>query len=373
MIALVTDKINQYSETFIHNQIKFLKGNVLVLGDGYISEKFSEDRGATWNTVSRESKKRFWLLRKQKLSQEDSIVHLLKSKHVDVVLAQFGPVGVAWMPICKRADIPLIVHFHGFDAYRSDILSSVGLRYPELFKQAAAIIVVSHHMGRQLVNLGCLPEKLNFIPYGVDIDFFTPGNEPSQPQLLACGRFVAKKNPIKTIEAFNLAKKVIPNLQLTMIGDGPLLEASKNKVDDLDLNDSVRFAGVCLPEEVRDIMRDSMIFIQHSCIDDNGDAEGLPLAILEAGACGLPVVSTKHTGIPDTVIDGQTGFLVAEGDTKSMAEKITRLVWQKEERRRMRKAARKQIRTRFARTIYLSTLDKLIARVVSRQAEVKES
>ena len=110
-----------------------------------------------------------------------------------------------------------------------------------------------------------------------------------------------------------------------MMGDGPLRESSMRLADALGIADGVTFAGPGSHLEVVEAMRGVRAFVQHSRVTSYGDSEGTPVAVLEAGAAGLPVVASRHGGIKDVVVDGETGFLVDEGDFRAMAEHMTAL------------------------------------------------
>ena len=91
-------------------------------------------------------------------------------------------------------------------------------------------------------------------------------------------------------------------------------------------------------------MRDASVFVQHSITSGHGDKEGWPVAIAEASASRLPIVSTIHASIPEQVIDGSTGFLVAEGDENAMASAMTKLALNPSLRKRFGDSAREHIR-----------------------------
>jgi glycosyltransferase involved in cell wall biosynthesis len=110
-----------------------------------------------------------------------------------------------------------------------------------------------------------------------------------------------------------------------MVGDGPLLKTCQELARKLTIDNQVQFAGVHTRRSVAKLLRLSRAFVQHSVTAGNGDTEGLPLAILEAGAAGLPVISTRHAGIPDAVIEGENGLLVDEGDVQKMSEAMFQL------------------------------------------------
>lgn len=250
----------------------------------------------------------------------------LKKNKVDVILAEFGPTGVGVMDVSVQLDIPLVVHFHGRDAYEKDTLEVFGTAYQKMFSVAQAIIAVSHDMEKQLLNLGVPESKLYYNSYGVDITEFFPRNPATtSPIFLSVGRFVDKKAPHLTLLAFQKVLQACPEARLVMIGNGPLWEACQQLTTALQLSQSVEFLGECSHSEVASRMRSARAFVQHSVKTNSGDSEGTPVSILEAGASGLPIISTHHAGIKDAVIHGETGFLIDEFDFASMAEYMIKL------------------------------------------------
>jgi glycosyltransferase involved in cell wall biosynthesis len=90
------------------------------------------------------------------------------------------------------------------------------------------------------------------------------------------------------------------------------------------------------------------VFVQHSVVASTGDREGTPVAVLEAGAAGLPVVATRHEGIADVVVDGETGLLVEEGDVDGMGDALVELLTDPERARRIGRAARERVELLFS-------------------------
>src|ERR1051325_3728618 len=171
-----------------------------------------------------------------------------------------------------------------------------------MFRYAAAIIGVSKHMMGQLQSLGAPRDKLFCNPYGVDVAKFKQANlDSAVPQVIAVGRFVEKKAPYLTILAFKKVLKRIPEARLVMLGTGPLQEVCRQMIKAFHLEHAVELGGVADRDRVAALMQQSRVFVQHSLVPASADAEGVPNAILEAGACGLPVVSTRHGGIVDVV------------------------------------------------------------------------
>jgi colanic acid/amylovoran biosynthesis glycosyltransferase len=330
-ICIISPDKDVYSETFIRTHVHHLPGNIHFLYGGDLplffgnGQKLIQRFGLVHRILLSIDRK----IRGRKPSEERLRRKILKKyliKHrIDAVLAEYGPTGCSVKDVCRDSNIPLIVHFHGYDAYEHETLRRFN-NYRELFTMASGIIVVSRNMRKQLLNLGAPADKLFHIVYGVDPKEFNDAKpELNPPVFLFVGRFVDKKAPHLTVLAFRDVINFIPNARLIMIGDGPLLEACKQLVKALNISDSVEFMGRRSHQEVADVMKNARGLIQHSLKTNLGDSEGTPLAILEAGASGIPVVSTRHAGIPDVVIEGKTGFLVNEGDVIAMADAVIKL------------------------------------------------
>ena len=297
------------------------------------------------------------------LHQEKTAAYLkvFRERRIEAALAEYGEMGVHVMDAAKRAGIPLIVHFHGYDASVRSVLEEHRETYPQMFGIASAIIAVSRAMQRKLIELGAPEEKVHYNPYGVDCDRFR-GAEPgaAPPLFIAVGRFTKKKAPHITISAFAKVLTVCPKARLRMIGEGPLLEQCKVLAGNLGISSAIEFLGAQDHSVIEREMQNARCFVQHSVVAPSGDCEGTPVSILEAGATGLPVVSTRHAGIPDVVIEGETGFLVDEGDASGMADHMIQLAEQPELARSMGGVARKHIRANFSKEHRINNLRNII-------------
>jgi glycosyltransferase involved in cell wall biosynthesis len=250
----------------------------------------------------------------------------LRREKVTVVLAEYGYVGAMICDACKEANVPLIIHFHGADAHHYATVNKYRSLYADAFQYASKIVVVSKDMMNSVIGLGADEAKMVFNPYGVNTKVFTQVDVlHSQVNFLCVGRFVEKKSPLSTIKAFKIASQSFPEAKLWMVGDGPLLEEAKAFVRSQDLVDKVIFAGVLPQAEIILLMQKMRAYVQHSVIATDGDMEGTPNTILEASAAGLPIVSTRHAGIKEAVIDEVTGFLVNEHDVQGMASAMIKL------------------------------------------------
>lgn len=248
---------------------------------------------------------------------------LIRRHRPDVVLAEFGFHAVRVMQAAAFAEVPFVVHFRGSDLSAQRRIGVLCGRYRRLVSIASGGVCKSKQMAAKLEQLGMLPSRILISASGANPALFKAGNPAlAAPVFLAVGRFVAKKGPLKTIRAFALQ----PIGELWMVGDGPLFEDARRLVQDLQLQARVCFLGVKTQPEVADLMRQVRVFVQHSLIAPDGDSEGNPVSVMEAQLSGLPVVATRHAGIPDVVLDGCTGLLVEEGDVQGMAAAMERLM-----------------------------------------------
>ena len=327
-IAIVHDWPIALSETFIHAHAQRLPGVVgvfhsqkgLPVVDGRAVTDGRWTRARHRLTAS--------LLRRTRRSEADRAWEsALGAVAATVTLAEDGTTGTLVDRACERLDTPLVVHFHGFDASRTDILERKGADYRRMFGRSAAVVAVSRAMERQLLQVGCPRDKLVYNPCGVDCAKFA-GADPATaaPHFVAVGRMVEKKAPHLTITSFARVVAECPDARLRVIGDGQLLGVCRDLAAALGIEHAVTFLGAQPHEIVEQEMRQARALVQHSVTASNGDSEGTPVAVLEAGATGLPVVSTRHAGIPDVVADGVTGFLVDERDTEEMARRLITLI-----------------------------------------------
>ncbi len=293
-------------------------------------------------------------------SECEVVADFLRQRKVDVVLAEYGTTAAMMTPACRMAGVPLVAHFHGFDASRYDVIESFGERYQQMFQYASAVISVSLEMSKALLEIGCPNKKLHLNPYGPSPIFFDVTPNYHSNWLLAVGRLTAKKAPYLTLDAFRRAHEICPELKLRLIGSGELKEMCDRLIDAWGLRDHVEMIDVTSPEQIADYMEDAFAFVQHSVRAENGDAEGTPVAILEAGAAGLPVISTRHAGIPEIVDHERTGIIVEPGNTQAMANAIVELTQDRELAQWMGRSARARISNQFTLERHLEELDKIL-------------
>lgn len=252
--------------------------------------------------------------------RERAVERFLRRHKVDVILAEYLCDFLEFLPLIERMGLPYVVQGHGFDV--SSKLREPGMAERYLgYASARAVLTRSEFHRRRLIGLGLPAGKVHVNRGGVEIPPQLAGKPASAAKrFLSIGRLTPKKGPMLMLEAFRRAAARDPDVTLDYVGGGPLIWMARQVVDAAGLGDRVRFHGTAAESVKQELLRACGVFVQHNLTDpETGDEEGLPAAIQEAMAHGLAVVSTRHAGIPEAVIDGVTGLLVGEGDVEGMA------------------------------------------------------
>jgi colanic acid/amylovoran biosynthesis glycosyltransferase len=351
-----------YSETFIRDHINRLPcETIAIFGEGPTTE-YNERRivPLLLRVLSKAAPiTSSW--------QDGAIASFLRRERIEVVMAEYGTTAVPLIAACRKAGVPLVVHFHGFDAYNQSILAEHREGYRSLFEDASGIIAGSHAMEQHLLELGARREVLFYNPCGVDCALFARvDSSANPPTFIAVGRFVDKKAPHLTILAFERVHRVCPETRLVMIGAGALLDACRQMAVSLGLECAIEFKGTLEHRAVAEALRRGRAFVQHSVVTSYGDSEGTGLTVLEAGASGLPVVATRHGGIQESVIHGETGFLVDERDTSGMADYMIQLAREPQLAGQMGRRARAHVETNFSMESSISNLFDILKRCRNR-------
>jgi len=267
-----------------------------------------------------------WRGEARKYASTCSYLRTFERLRPQAVVAQYGPIGVTVLDACRALQLPLIVFFRGNDATCRSVVDPLRNEYLRLFEEARWLVAVAPTIRNVLVRLGAQAKKIVVQPSGAECNKFSLSYPADADEhFLSVGRFIPKKAPHRVIEAFALAHRQRRSISLTMIGEGPLLAETRELARALGVASAVRFLGGQPHDRVAGEMRRVRALLQHSVVAPDGDSEGTPVSVMEAGASGLPVIGTRHAGIPDVVLHQKTGLLVDEHDFTAMADAIVRL------------------------------------------------
>ncbi len=364
------------SETFIAEQIRHLRGvDVVVLGIRFQnSDRFELPAGHVINPDSTPG----GLIREilyVTTGRSATLDRAIAEENVDLLHAHFGVEGLYALPFALRHGLPLITTFWGFDATlsRRNLLLSgkpawirYGLFADRLRRRGTLFIAVSEFLRGRLLQSGYPPDRTIVHYNGVDLTAFAPAAHDSEDlTILSVGRLVEKKGIEYLLEAFALVAAKLPEVRLEIAGDGPLRPSLERSTSEAGLSARVTFHGSLPHGEVASLMQNASIICQPSVTASDGDSEGLPTVVLEAAATAKPLVGTRHSGIPEIIADGKTGFLVAERDAGALADRLLSLLGNAELRRKMGEAGRKRIEEKFDLRKQAKRLEEIYGETIS--------
>lgn len=264
---------------------------------------------------------------------------LFASRHADIIYANWTGAGLVGAIVSRLSGKPMIVSFRGDDGYlaRDRLLWRFVTQW--IIRQSLAVTAVSSELLEIMRDLGAESTKLSLPRFGVDTRLFYPGRKNRKTegslQIIFVGSLIPKKGLQDLIEA--LAEPVFLKVSLTIVGDGYYADDLKKLARDRLSDIQVTWIGIAPPRVVAELMRESDILVLPSY------TEGSPNVIKEAMACSLPVIGTRVGGVPDLVINGETGFLYEPGDVSALQECLLKLMISEETRSEMGRLARNKL------------------------------
>ncbi len=255
-------------------------------------------------------------------------IPFLNKGDYDIIQCHFGPNGMLGI-LLKDLGVfkgKVVTAFHGYDI--TQFVKKYGNNvYDHLFKRGDIFLPISERWKNELVNMGCDEQKILVHRMGIDVrKYSSPERRIKNDRkinILSIARLVEKKGIQYGVRAVASLIKDYPALEYTIVGDGPLRNEIESVIKEFDLDKNVKLLGWKTQEEIVTLLMAADIFLAPSVTGSSGDQEGIPVVLMEAMAQGLPVVSTYHSGIPELVQDGVSGFLVPEKDVDALAERLT--------------------------------------------------
>jgi colanic acid/amylovoran biosynthesis glycosyltransferase len=293
------------------------------------------------------------------------------SRENEVVICNFGWFGASMARHKTHQNAAkLITIFHGFDM-SSTLEEAQSQPYAELFRVGDLHLPISELWRDKLLALGAPQDKVRIFRMGVDLNNFQFNERKTDAQkpftLTAVGRFVEKKGLEYAIRAIAHIRSVNKdlNIRLQIVGDGPLKPVLQSLTEELKLQEEVLFLGRMPHLEISKTLNMSDAFMLPSVTAQNGDMEGIPVSLMEAMASGVPVISTRHSGIPELIEHEVNGLLADERDYVGLAKVIERTLADPESSKVRARAARATIEARFNNEALQDELDKMVRHLAS--------
>ena len=279
------------------------------------------------------------------------VIPWLNNSPYDIILCHYGRNGLK-ATLFRDLGVTqgkIVVAFHGYDISRYLAIHGKDI-YNYLFSQADLLQPISQHWQQKLVSLGCSPQKIMVHHMGINCNKFkyiAHQVNPSEIRLVSIARLVEKKGLQYSIQAVAQLIPRHPNLEYHIIGDGILRGGLQQLIEELNVAAHVKLLGWRKQQEVASIIEGADIVLAPSITSRDGDCEGIPVSLMESMAKGLPVISTYHSGIPELIEDGVSGYLLPEREINDLASKIEHLIVEPELRQKMGKAGRQKVETDY--------------------------
>lgn len=263
-----------------------------------------------------------------------NLAPLLDEHQPKVLHIYYGHKAAKFLPMVEAWNGPLVVSFHGVDATEAAYKGLYAEALPGLFSRATLVLARSLSLADRVQELGCPPGKIRLNRTPIPLDDI-PRRVRKAPEhgewvfIQAC-RLIPKKGLLTALVAFSEFVRHWPRAHFVIAGEGPQRAAVQAKIAELSLHQHVTLTGWVAPLELIRRFDGAHVFVHPSEVTSSGDQEGVPNAMLEAMAAGLPVVATRHGGIPEAVTHGEEGILVPERSPARLAEAFLQLAGDRE-------------------------------------------
>ena len=301
----------------------------------------------------------------------NTFVSAATQRNVCLVHAQFGPGGIRMLPVVNRLGVPLITTFRGYDVSRRLRQKHYVRALKKLFDEGTLFLSVCGAFKKRLFALGAPEERIIVHYNGTPLDLFKAkhytGRKDGRVRFLQVGRYTEKKGVPELVDAFSRVIAAGIDAELVLVGGGRTMADTKKRILLHGLSDRVILKGVLPAIDVAKEMEQADIFLQNSMTASNGDVEGLPNTVIEAMASALPVVASRHMGVPEAVEDGESGILFDERDFNALTDAMIRLSQAPEKWEAMGVRGRQIVEKKFDLKSQNERLERIYDRVLSNQ------
>lgn len=214
-----------------------------------------------------------------------------------------------------------------FTCHANDIFER-GTALRQKVRRARFTACISDFNRHYLTHLGCDARRMHIVRCAIDLTeyAFRPPSRPKGPvRIFSVGRLVEKKGVFYLLEAASILRERGIEIEVCVAGDGPLFDELRTLVAKRAMGAYVDLIGSQPQERIRELMRDADLFVLPCVVAASGDRDGIPVALMEAMAMGIPVVSTIVSGIPELIRHEVSGMLAAPRDSSNLADAIARL------------------------------------------------
>jgi len=275
------------------------------------------------------------------------------------------------MRASSSLDIPSVVTIHGFMVSRSLTLNALQVVYlrtvaRSIFLKTSRIICLTDNDAANVAGIIGNYDKISIIPNGVNTDLFKPSTVKNPNSIVWVGRLVPEKGLVYLLKAMQEIVKEFPDSKLTLIGDGVSKGELMRLTNELGLRDKTRFLGSVDRSEVARVLSESAVFAFPSL------REGLPLSVLEAMACGVPVVGSHISGIGDVVTHGQNGLLVPARNPEALVNAALTLLGDESLRKRLGQNARQLMIEKYSWDMIIKKIEKVYYEAIGEACVPKE-
>jgi colanic acid/amylovoran biosynthesis glycosyltransferase len=304
------------------------------------------------------------------------LVSILDRRGADMMHIYFGHTGVHLLPFIREWNKPCVVSFHGADVALNPQVANYQGKLRVLFDSVAAVLARSQSIAARLLELGCPPQKIRINRTGIPLDEF-PFTERELPRdgswrvLQAC-RLIDKKGVATAIRAFSIFAREFPRAEFCIAGKGGLQPQLEALVRRKGLADRIHFVGFLRQPDLRALYKHCHFFLHPSETPPDQNQEGVPNSMLEAMATGLPVIATRHGGIPEAVTENVNGFLSDERDAKELARFMANLARSPETYARFSKAAHAAVAENFDQERTVHALEDVYEEVAAARLACEE-